>query len=117
MRNLAEPGSRFRAAAPNHPEALLEPQAFQAVGEQWFPKKTGVKKMFWARAALNVVYFPASSERQPGMFLTLPNQICFFDRFLQTSNPPSKTIVAIQIQVLDQFHQRTHAAGLGLTRR
>ena len=33
-RNLAEPGARFRAAAPNHPEALLEePQAFQAVGE------------------------------------------------------------------------------------
>ena len=33
MWNLAEPGSRFRAAAPNHPEALLEePQAFQAVG-------------------------------------------------------------------------------------
>ena len=29
-----EPGSRFRAAARNHPEALLEePQAFQAVGE------------------------------------------------------------------------------------
>ena len=35
MRNLAQPGPRFRAAAPNHPEALLEePQAFQAVGEQ-----------------------------------------------------------------------------------
>ena len=35
MRNLAEPGARFRAAAPNHPEALLEePQAFQAVGEK-----------------------------------------------------------------------------------
>ena len=35
MWNLAEPGSRFRAAAPNHPEALLEePQAFQAVGEK-----------------------------------------------------------------------------------
>ena len=35
MRNLAEPGSRFRAAAPNHPGALLEePQAFQAVGEK-----------------------------------------------------------------------------------
>ena len=35
MRNLAEPGPRFRAAAPNHPEALLEePQAFQAVGEK-----------------------------------------------------------------------------------
>ena len=33
LRNLGEPGSRFRAAAPNHPEALLEePQAFQAVG-------------------------------------------------------------------------------------
>ena len=33
-RNLGEPGSRFRVAAPNHPEALLEePQAFQAVGE------------------------------------------------------------------------------------
>ena len=37
MRNLAEPGSRFRAAAPNHPEALLEePQVFQAVGEKTF---------------------------------------------------------------------------------
>ena len=34
-RNLPEPGARFRAAAPNHPEALLEePQAFQAVGEK-----------------------------------------------------------------------------------
>ena len=33
--NLVEPGSRFRAAAPNHLEALLEePQAFQAVGEK-----------------------------------------------------------------------------------
>ena len=33
MRNLAEPGARFRAAAPNHPGALLEePQVFQAVG-------------------------------------------------------------------------------------
>ena len=37
LRNLAEPGPRFRAAAQNHPEALLEePQAFQAVGEQCF---------------------------------------------------------------------------------
>ena len=37
MWNLGEPGSRFRAAAPNHPEALLEePQAFQAVGEKLF---------------------------------------------------------------------------------
>ena len=35
MRNLAEPGPRFRAAATNHPEALLEePQAFQAVGKK-----------------------------------------------------------------------------------
>ena len=35
MRNLAEPSPRFWAAAPNHPEALLEePQAFQAVGEK-----------------------------------------------------------------------------------
>ena len=35
MWNLAEPGPRFSAAAPNHPEALLEePQTFQAVGEQ-----------------------------------------------------------------------------------
>ena len=35
MRNLAEPGARFRAAAPNHPGALLEePRAFQAVGEK-----------------------------------------------------------------------------------
>ena len=35
MWNLAEPGSRFGAVAPNHPEALLEePQAFQAVGEK-----------------------------------------------------------------------------------
>ena len=34
MRNLAEPGPRFQATAPNDPEALLEePQAFQAVGE------------------------------------------------------------------------------------
>ena len=33
MWNLGEPGARFPAAAPNHPEALLEePQAFQAVG-------------------------------------------------------------------------------------
>ena len=35
MWNLGEPGARFPAAAPNHPEALLEePQAFQAVGEK-----------------------------------------------------------------------------------
>ena len=41
MRNLAEPGSRFRAAAPNHPEALLEePQGFQAVEEQIAHVKT-----------------------------------------------------------------------------
>ena len=34
-RNLASSGPRFRAAAPNHPEALLEePQAFQAVGKK-----------------------------------------------------------------------------------
>ena len=34
-RNFAEPGPRSRAAAPNHPETLLEePQAFQAVGEK-----------------------------------------------------------------------------------
>ena len=31
--NLAEPGARFSATAPNHPEALFaRPQAFQAVG-------------------------------------------------------------------------------------
>ena len=36
MWNLGEPGSRFRAAAPNLPETLLEePQAVQAVGEKW----------------------------------------------------------------------------------
>ena len=36
--NLAEPGARFPAAAPDHPEALLEePQAFQAVGEKGGP--------------------------------------------------------------------------------
>ena len=30
-----KPGARFRAAAPNHPETLLEePLAFQAVGEK-----------------------------------------------------------------------------------
>ena len=35
LRNLGEPGSRFRVAAPNHPEALLEePQVFQVVGEK-----------------------------------------------------------------------------------
>ena len=34
MWKLGEPSSRFRAAAGNHPEALLEElQAFQAVGE------------------------------------------------------------------------------------
>ena len=34
MWKLGEAGVRFRAAAPNHPEALLEePQAFQVVGE------------------------------------------------------------------------------------
>ena len=38
MWNLVEPGSRFRASAPNHTEALLEePQAFQAVGEKLKP--------------------------------------------------------------------------------
>ena len=38
MRNLGEPGARFRAAAQNHPEALLleEPQAFQAVREKTY---------------------------------------------------------------------------------
>ena len=36
MQNPAEPGARFRAAAPNHPGALLEePQAYQAVGEKF----------------------------------------------------------------------------------
>ena len=41
-RNLAEPGPRFRAAAPNHPEALLEePQASQAVGEKSSAAKLG----------------------------------------------------------------------------
>ena len=38
---IGEPGARFRSAAPNHPEPLLEePQAFQAVGEQnlWSPR-------------------------------------------------------------------------------
>ena len=36
MWNLAEPGSRCRAAPPNHPEALLEePQALQAVRENF----------------------------------------------------------------------------------
>ena len=35
MSKLGEAGSRFPAAAPNHPEALLaRPQAFQAVGEK-----------------------------------------------------------------------------------
>ena len=35
MWNLGEPGARFRVAAPNHPEGLLEePQTFQAVGEK-----------------------------------------------------------------------------------
>ena len=44
MWNFVEPGSRFRAAAPNHPEALLEePQAFQAVGEKH--GKTNYKKI------------------------------------------------------------------------
>ena len=39
MWNLGEPGARFRAAAPNHPEALLEePQAFLAVGNKHHPK-------------------------------------------------------------------------------
>ena len=42
MWNLGEPGSRFPAAAPNHPKALLEePQAFQAVGEK--------EKNWWGR--------------------------------------------------------------------
>ena len=37
MWNLGEPGARLWAAAPNHPETLLEePQAFQAVGEKVF---------------------------------------------------------------------------------
>ena len=49
MRNLAEPGSRFWAAAPNHPEALLEePQAFQAVGG----KKQN--RTLWERTFFNV---------------------------------------------------------------
>ena len=51
--NLSESGARFRAAAPNHPEALLEePQAFEAVGEQrkslekqWRSKERQAKTM------------------------------------------------------------------------
>ena len=53
MWNLEESGYRFRAAAPNHPEALLEePQAFQAVGgttqnrsETWDLAQTHMKQM------------------------------------------------------------------------
>ena len=45
MWNRAEPGSRFPAAAPNHPEALLEePQAFQAIGGKNNKKTTTKKK-------------------------------------------------------------------------
>ena len=60
MWNLGEPGSRFRAAAPNHPEALLEePQAtFQAVGETLKSKVFGIQtktksifKKMWLLAA------------------------------------------------------------------
>ena len=40
-----KPGARFRAAAPNHPEALLEePQAFQAVGEKILKENTKLKE-------------------------------------------------------------------------
>ena len=47
MRNLAEPGARFRAAAPNHPGALLEePQAFQAVGEKTSKNKSFLSNTF-----------------------------------------------------------------------
>ena len=46
MRNLAVPGARFRAAAPNHPGALLEePQAFQAVGEKP-PEERMLKQLY-----------------------------------------------------------------------
>ena len=45
MGNLAEAGPRFRAAAQNHPEALLEePQAFQAVGEKNCPLEV---EIYW----------------------------------------------------------------------
>ena len=44
MRKLGEPGARFRAAAPNHPEALLEePQAVQAVGQQLYIQGTAIE--------------------------------------------------------------------------
>ena len=37
MWNLAEPGARFPAAAPNHPEIYLaKPQAFQAFEKKYY---------------------------------------------------------------------------------
>ena len=61
-RNLAEPGARFRAAAPNHHEALLEePQAFQAVGEKHFKKK----KLRNCFASQVMMLFPGGSWYRP----------------------------------------------------
>ena len=58
MWNLGEPGSRFRAAAPNHPEALLEePQAFQAVGEKTEQNRfSDTPKYIYRTSELNCVY-------------------------------------------------------------
>ena len=45
MWKLGEPGARFPAAAPNHPEALLEePQAFQAVGGKKWKKSKAIHR-------------------------------------------------------------------------
>ena len=47
MRNLAEPGSRFRAGTPNHPETLLgELQASQAVGEKSTGSTPNINRLF-----------------------------------------------------------------------
>ena len=50
MWNLGELGARFRVAAPNHPETLLEePQVFQAVGGKMScmpgPRQTEIQQM------------------------------------------------------------------------
>ena len=68
MWNLVEPGSRFRAAAPNHPEALLEePQAFQAVEEK---KKENALLYSSILTGLPRLSLPVSSVESTGRFET-----------------------------------------------
>ena len=76
MRNLAEPGPRFWAAAPNHPKALLEePQAFQAVGEKPDQPSYTINSNCFAKDDANQIFRTLCSCWNS-------NQIPWFQRFL-----------------------------------